>query len=295
MAPTERSREQRVTFWWRRFLLLTYPVVTASAAQLCLITQDEIRERKLREAQEIRERLRAATRESKQMVGKKDHRNKKPPQTLTPATVERELEPSKRPPTGGWPMRVSDCPHPTESRALRENAFPGVVVVSVMRSPLEPDDGSGRHPNEKRTANGTVAMSWIWEDDATVTNDKQDGDVFRIQSVPSVEKGGARTLTTGSPASPSVPSCSAAQPSESQAVQTDVESVSSEESFSIWNVPTASQPEQEFLLEQLQSLLSSGITGQKALRAIVQMFPDQQYKITLSNAVKTLQATMQKR
>ena len=44
--------------------------------------------------------------------------------------------------------------------------------------------------------------------------------------------------TTGSPASPCVPSCSAAQPPESQATQMDVESVSSEESFSMWNVPT---------------------------------------------------------
>ena len=61
----------------------------------------------------------------------------------------------------------------------------------------------------------------------------------------------------------------------------------------MWNVPTASQPEQEFLPEQLQSLSSSGITGQKALRAIVQMFPDHHQKITVSDAVKTLQATMQ--
>ena len=36
-------------------------------------------------------------------------------------------------------------------------------------------------------------MSWMWEEDATATNDKRDGDVFRMQSVPSVQKGGART------------------------------------------------------------------------------------------------------
>ena len=54
VAPVERSHEERVTFRWRRFLLLTYLVVTASTAQLCLMTQDETRVRKLREAQETR-------------------------------------------------------------------------------------------------------------------------------------------------------------------------------------------------------------------------------------------------
>ena len=62
----------------------------------------------------------------------------------------------------------------------------------------------------------------------------------------------------------------------------------------MWNVPAESQPEQEFLLEQLQLLSSSGITGQQALSAIVQMFPDTQQKITVTNAIKTLQATMRK-
>ena len=37
VAPVERSHEERVTFRWRRFLLLTYLVVTASTAQLCLM------------------------------------------------------------------------------------------------------------------------------------------------------------------------------------------------------------------------------------------------------------------
>ena len=43
VAPVERSHEERITFRWRRFLLLAYLVVTASTAQLCLTTQDEIR------------------------------------------------------------------------------------------------------------------------------------------------------------------------------------------------------------------------------------------------------------
>ena len=48
VAPIERSREERVNFRLRRFLLLTYLVVAASTAQLSLMTQDEVRERKLR-------------------------------------------------------------------------------------------------------------------------------------------------------------------------------------------------------------------------------------------------------
>ena len=42
------------------------------------------------------------------------YRNQKPSPTVIPATIDRDLEPSKRPPTGGWAMRVSDCPHPIE-------------------------------------------------------------------------------------------------------------------------------------------------------------------------------------
>ena len=92
VAPVERSHEERVTFRWRRFLLLTYLVVKASTAQLCLMTRDEIR-------------------------------NQKPSPTVIPATIDRDLDPSKRPPTGGWAMRISDCPHPIEQRAFRENAY----------------------------------------------------------------------------------------------------------------------------------------------------------------------------
>ena len=43
--------------------------------------------------------------------------------TVIPATIDRDLDPSKRQPTGGWAMRISDCPHPIEQRAFRENAY----------------------------------------------------------------------------------------------------------------------------------------------------------------------------
>ena len=52
--------------------------------------------------------------------------------------------------------------------------------------------------------------------------------------------------------------------------------------------------EQQFLLEQLLHLSSSGITGQEARRALVRMFPDKQRKIKVSKAVQTFQDTMQR-
>ena len=156
VAPVERSDEERVTFRWRRFLLLTYLVVTASTAQLCLMTQDEIRERKLREAQETRNRLRSANQE-KQVAGRKGkYRNPKPSPTVIPATIDRDLDPSKRPPTGGWVMRISDCPHPIEQSVSRE-CIPGTDDVSVMWSTLESKDGPGRHSGEDGADNRSTS------------------------------------------------------------------------------------------------------------------------------------------
>ena len=113
VASIEKSRKERVNFRWRRFLLLTYLVVTASTAQLCLMTQDEIRERIWPEAQGARDRLRSSN-QDQQVAGKKDrYRNK----TLADSDTShrrREMEPSKGPPTGGWPMRPSACPHSIE-------------------------------------------------------------------------------------------------------------------------------------------------------------------------------------
>ena len=103
--------------------------------------------------------------------------------------------------------------------------------------------------------------------------------------------------TMESRVSPSTHSCSAAQPMAEQVMVLDSDSVGSEESFTMLNVPAESAvtpQEQQFLLEQLLHLSSSGITGQEARRAIVRMFPDKQQKIKVSKAVRTLQDTMQK-
>ena len=193
VAPVERSHEEMVTFRRRRFLLLTYLVVTASTAQLYLMTQDEIRERKLREAQETRTRLRSANQEQ-QIAGRKGkYRNQKPSPTVISATIDRDLDPSKRPRTGGWVMRISDCPHPIEQRAFRENAY--LDDVSVMWSTLESKDGPGRHSGENgadsRSTSIDTSLSRMCINDATTTDDKQNGDILRMQSVSLVQKSGA--------------------------------------------------------------------------------------------------------
>ena len=92
-----------------RFLLLTCLVVTASSAQLFLMIQDEILKRKLREAQETRERLRVANQESKQMVGKKDHRNKNPSSPLSSLLHRRQQTPASNELDGGgpWEFRIT--------------------------------------------------------------------------------------------------------------------------------------------------------------------------------------------
>ena len=82
-----------------------------------------------------------------------------------------------------------------------------------------------------------------------------------------------------------------------QVMVLDSDSVGSEESFTMLTVPAESAvtpQEQQFLLEQLLHLSSSGITSQEARRAIVRIFPDKQQKVKVSKAVRTLQDTMQK-
>ena len=290
--PT-RSREERVNFRWRRLLWLTYLVVTASAAQLCLMTQDEKRERKLREAQETGERLRAVDQEIKQNVGQKS--SKKPPQNLTSAKVKGELKPSKRPPTGGWLVRVSECPHVIESRAFRENAHLEWMTCLSCGARWTRTTG----PDDIQTKKGLDATQ-----PRSTPPSPGCGKAMRFQQTSDKKQmffGCNRFLqcrrvvrvppTTESLASLSVPSCSAAQPPEIQAAQMDVESVSSEDSFSMWEVPADPQPENDFLLEQLQSLSFSGITGQTAARAILQLYPDQQKKVIVAHQIRKLEGT----
>ena len=184
---------------------------------------------------------------------------------------------------------MSDCPHPIESRAFRENAYlewmtclscgarwsqtKGVDDIQIKKElptiqpkSAPPCPGCGKTMRLQQTAKKTETL-------------------FGCSRFPLCKRVVHVPPITGSPASQSVCTfvCLAEPPSESQAVQTDVESVSSEDSFSMWHVPTATQPEQESLLEQLPSLSSSGITSQKALKAIVEMFLDQQQKLKVAS------------
>ena len=115
----------------------------------------------------------------------------------------------------------------------------------------EPDAGPGRHSSEEGTGYGTTSldasMSRMCVNGGTATDDEQDGDVFRLRPVSTVHI----PLSMESHASPSEPSCSAAQPSEAQMMVVESDSGGSEESYIMWNVPAASPPEQKLLLQQL--------------------------------------------
>ena len=257
VAPVKRSHEERVTFRWRRFLLLTFLVVTASTAQLCLMTQDEIRERKPRDAQETRNRLRSANQEQQVAGTKGKHRNQKPSPTVIPATIDRDLDPSKRPPTGGWVMRISFCPHLIEQRAFRENAYlewmmclscgarwsrktgrddiqvkMGLTIDQPQVTP--PCPGCASTTRLQQMANKTETFfgcSWFLLCKRVVHT----------------------SHTMESRVSPSTHSCSAAQPMAEQVMVLDSDSVGSEEIFTMLNVPSESAvtlQEQQFQMER---------------------------------------------
>ena len=177
-ASSSSRNQERITFRWRRFLLLTYLVVTASFAQLCLMTQDEIRERKLRETQETRNRPRSGNQEQQVAGSKGKYRNQKPSPTVIPATIDRDLEPSK----GSLGDADSGLPALHQTESVSPECIPGMDDVSVMWSPLESKDGPGRHSGEDGTDNRTTSVDTslprMCLDDATTTDDKQNGDVL---------------------------------------------------------------------------------------------------------------------
>ena len=189
VAPVERSHEERITFRWRRFLLLTYLVVTATTAQFCLMTQDEIRERKLREAQESAQRIR-----NNRLRGGREIPQ---PETLANSDTSdhRSRFGSVQTTTNG---RLGNADfglsalHRTES--VSRERIPGMDDVSVTWSLLESKDGLGRHSGEDGTDNRTISvdtpLSRMCLDDATTTGDKQNGDVLRMQSVSLVQMSG---------------------------------------------------------------------------------------------------------
>ena len=162
------------------------------------MTQDEIRERKWREAQETRDRLRPLIKSGP--TGCREERPIPQQETLADSDTSH-----RRPGVGAIQAtatgRLADAGfglsalHRTKS--ISGECVPGVDGVSVMWSPLKPDDGPGRHSSEEETDNSTASLgasiSRMCIDGATTTDDKQDGDVFRMQPVSIVQMGGAHT------------------------------------------------------------------------------------------------------
>ena len=158
--------------------------------------------------------------------------------------------------------------------SVSRERLPGMDDVSVMWSPVESKDGPGRHSGEDGTDNRTTSvdknLSRMCLDDVTMTNKTETFfGCSRFRLCKRVEN---TSLAAESRVSPSAHSCSAAQPTAEQVMVLDSDSVGSEEGFRMLNVPAVpavSQQEQQFLLEQLRHLSSSGITGREARRAIV--------------------------
>ena len=147
------------------------------------------------------------------------------------------------------------------TESVTRECIPGMDDVSVMWSTLESKDGPRRHSDEdeadNRSTSSDTSLSRMCINDATTTDGKQKGDILRMQSVSSVQKSGAHISYYG------ITSCSAVQPTAEQVMVLDSYSVGSEESFTM-NVPAesaVSPQEQQFLLEQLMHLSSSGIPG----------------------------------
>ena len=198
-------------------------------------------------------------------------------------------------------MRISDCPHSIEQRAFRENAYLEWMTCLSCGARWTRKTGlddfqvkTGRiteQPQSTAPAQDCASTTRLQQ----MTNKTET--FFVCNRFPLCKRVVYTSLTTESRVSPSTHSCSAAQPMAEQVMVLDSDSVGSEESFTMLNVPAesaATQQAQQFLLEQLRHLSSSGITGQEARRTIVRMFPDQQQKIKVSKAVRTLQDTMQK-
>ena len=293
VAPVERSHEERVTFRWRRFLLLTYLVVTASTAQLCLMSQDEV----------SREETTGSTGDKKSTPLSESG--------TTSCGEERKIpqpEPLADSNTSDHRLRFWTIQTTTNGRldnadlglsasyrteSVSRECIPGIDDVSVMWSPLESKDRPGRHSGEdgadNRSTSTDTSLSRMCIDDATTTDDKQNAETFfGCSRFPSVQKSGAHISYYGITcfAVYALMFSSSAHGGAGDGTGFRFSRIGRE----LHNAePAVTQQEQQFLLEQLRHLSSSGITGQEARRAIVQMFPDQQQKVKVSKAVRILQ------
>ena len=273
------SSSRKISRGKGNFPLASIPAADISSTpQLCLMTQDEIRERKLREAQETSNRLRSANQEQ-QVAGRKGKfRNQKLSPTVIPAMVDRDLDPSKRPPTGGWVMWISDCPHPIEQRAFRENAYLEWMTCLSCGARWSRRTGQENIQAKMGLAIDQPHFTPPCPGCASTTRLQQMANkteiFFGCSRFPLCKRVVHTFHTMESRFSPSTHSCSAAQSMAEQVLVLYSDSVGSEESFTMLNVPAESAvtpQEQQFLLEQLLHLSSSGNTGQEARRVIMRI------------------------
>ena len=167
------------------------------------------------------------------------------------------------------------------TESVSRECISGTDDVSVMWSTLESKDGQGRHSDEDGADNRSTSIDTSLSGCASTTRLQQMANktetFFGCSRFHLCKRVVHTSHTVESRVSPSTHSCSAAQPMAEQVMALDSDSVGSEESFTMLNVPAESavtQQEQQFILEQLPHLSSSGITGQEARRAIVRMSPD---------------------
>ena len=194
-ATVRRDLKEPVTFRWRRFLLLTYLVVTASTAQLCL--DDSGRNSREETTGSAGDKKSTPLSESG-TTSCGDKRKTPQPETFTHSdpSDHRSRFGSVQTTTNG---RLGDADlglsasYRTES--VSRECIPGMDDVSVMWSTLESKDGAGRHSGEdgvdNRSTSSDTSLSRMCINDATTTDGKQNGDILRMRSVSSVQKSGA--------------------------------------------------------------------------------------------------------
>ena len=184
-------------------------------------------------------------------------------------------------------------------RSVSGDCSSGMDDMFVMRSSLESHDRPRRYSDEGGSGHDTTpidaSMSRLWETMRFQQTLGKKEMFFGCSQFLQCRRALRVPPITTPLVSLSVPSCSAPQLPEIQAAQMDVESVSSEDSFSMWEVPAETQQDNDFLLEPLPSLSSSGIRGQKALRAILQLYPDQKKKDMVAQQIKKLQGILTKK
>ena len=170
-------------------------------------------------------------------------------------------------------MRISDCPHPIEQRAFREDAYlEWMTCLSCgarWRRKTGQDDIQVKmgltidQPQVTPPCPGCASTTRLQQ----MTNKTET--FFGCSRFHLCKIVVHTSHTMELRVSPSTHSCSAAQAMAEQVMVLDSDPVGSEECFIMLNVPAESAvtpQEQQFPLEQLLHLSSSGITSQEARR-----------------------------